>query len=33
MTNGRHQDQVMAKAHMAFASLPLARFVKKNIKM
>jgi hypothetical protein len=23
----------MAKAHIAFASLPLARFAKKNIKM
>jgi hypothetical protein len=31
MTNGGHQ--VMTKAHMAFASLPLARFAKKNIKM
>jgi hypothetical protein len=33
MTNGGHQDQVMAKAHMAFASLPLASFANKNIKM
>jgi hypothetical protein len=31
MTNGRHQ--VMAKGHMAFTTLPLARFAKKNIKM